>query len=567
MPVRAQMPTDQEHLSIPKTFRITRPEVNQNLQTSSTHYFITGTSDPAAPVYFEGNEIQRLGKQGVFGVYVPLEMGQNTFVFRQNQQTQSITVTRTPLPCPLPIQSIQQQSMMPSIATGVSNGQALEVGCIAPAGSAVTAHYGKHSVQLAQCDQTIKNGLPALYEGKLTIEENVPKNETIMGDAVRYTLDDHGKRQTYTSNGNVFIAGKDSRIAVQVTSYLGFVYYDFKDRSQIKETVKQDARDYVIGETDQYFALASGGYLSKEQAQIQTGKTRIQNKLHSVRFMRDENVETLLFAGSASPIYNTWIADDVFYLELFHTTGTPQPKIAGSQFFSTSRVSKESNYILYQFPLQQPIWGYDVAFQEQTVAVSFRAAPVLSPGNQPLKNMTIVLDPGHGGDDAGALGLAGKTGPDEADVNLAHAKATRDLLKTMGATVVLTREDDSTLSLDERLAMIEDFQADLFLSFHHNSLLENIDANAVSGIEIYYHTPLSQHAAATMMKQMATHLNRNNRVVRQSYYRVTLMPYCPALLLEFGFMSHPLEYENATNDAEIAKVAHAVADGIIEILR
>jgi N-acetylmuramoyl-L-alanine amidase len=176
--------------------------------------------------------------------------------------------------------------------------------------------------------------------------------------------------------------------------------------------------------------------------------------------------------------------------------------------------------------------------------------------------MTVLLDPGHGGADPGALGVAGTTGPNEADVNLTHAIAARDYLTNLGANAILTRTDDSALSLDDRLKLIEYYDADLFLSVQFNSVGENADANKIAGMEVYYHTPLSQGTANNMMGGLSANLNRNNRGVKTGVYRVTLLPYSPSLLLELGFLSNPLEYEKSTSGSEVSQTAVAIADGI-----
>ncbi|HQB83035.1 MAG TPA: N-acetylmuramoyl-L-alanine amidase, partial [Candidatus Rifleibacterium sp.] len=80
---------------------------------------------------------------------------------------------------------------------------------------------------------------------------------------------------------------------------------------------------------------------------------------------------------------------------------------------------------------------------------------------KPLKGISILLDPGHGGADPGAVG---PTGLKESDVNLRVARYLRDLLRADGAEVKMTREKDTALSLGERVAMAEKLKPDLFVS-------------------------------------------------------------------------------------------------------
>lgn len=106
-----------------------------------------------------------------------------------------------------------------------------------------------------------------------------------------------------------------------------------------------------------------------------------------------------------------------------------------------------------------------------------REAPWLPSGLRAIQ--TVVLDPGHGGRDPGALGVGGLR---EKDVTLALARAVRDDLQGMGFRVVLTREDDRTIDLEERTAIAEAARGDLFVSIHGNAA----PRRSVRGVETYY---------------------------------------------------------------------------------
>lgn len=97
--------------------------------------------------------------------------------------------------------------------------------------------------------------------------------------------------------------------------------------------------------------------------------------------------------------------------------------------------------------------------------VAAGAAPRLTGFRAPLQ--TVVIDPGHGGDEVGARGAGGA---EEKVVTLDVARRLKALIETrLGARVILTREDDRTVSLDERAALANNSKADLFLSLHLNT--------------------------------------------------------------------------------------------------
>lgn len=106
--------------------------------------------------------------------------------------------------------------------------------------------------------------------------------------------------------------------------------------------------------------------------------------------------------------------------------------------------------------VRPPQWN-DV-FKRDSVIASYRDA---------LKDMTIFIDPGHGGEDRSGVGPAGDVV--EADVNLRVALLLRDYLKKAGANVLLSREADATVPLEARAQQANASEADIFVSIHHNA--------------------------------------------------------------------------------------------------
>ena len=87
--------------------------------------------------------------------------------------------------------------------------------------------------------------------------------------------------------------------------------------------------------------------------------------------------------------------------------------------------------------------------------------PASGSTSQPLENVRVVVDPGHGGSDPGAIGAAGAYGPDEADLNLALAQQVKAELEALGAQVYLTRTEDTDCLLTERRTFAMKYPAGL----------------------------------------------------------------------------------------------------------
>lgn len=99
----------------------------------------------------------------------------------------------------------------------------------------------------------------------------------------------------------------------------------------------------------------------------------------------------------------------------------------------------------------------------------------------PLSGATVVLDPGHGGEEPGAVGPGGTR---EKDVNLAIALETKRQLEAQGATVTLTRTGDYRITIASRAAIAQALRPTLFISIHHNAAPD--EHRATPGAETYF---------------------------------------------------------------------------------
>ncbi|MCX7766786.1 MAG: N-acetylmuramoyl-L-alanine amidase, partial [Candidatus Sumerlaeia bacterium] len=119
----------------------------------------------------------------------------------------------------------------------------------------------------------------------------------------------------------------------------------------------------------------------------------------------------------------------------------------------------------------------------------------------PLKGKRICIDPGHGGEESGAVGVGGLR---ESDVNLRVALLLKEMLEKAGATVLMTRTDDRTVSITERWKFNRANNTDLFVSIHHNANAQ-VD-RSVNRTEVFYHWNddggPSEDAARAVLREM-----------------------------------------------------------------
>lgn len=176
-----------------------------------------------------------------------------------------------------------------------------------------------------------------------------------------------------------------------------------------------------------------------------------------------------------------------------------------------------------------------------------------------LKNITFVIDPGHGGNDPGAISFSGFN---ESDINYNYAIILKSELKKHGANVYLTRSKDEFVDLEDRVNFSNEKNADYFISLHCNSA-ENINAIGIEAF--YYDDSTSMNLSRILCEIISNDLNRPNRGLKQGNYRVLIGQNCPATLLELGFLSNELEEQELIKRKIINKTAKIITEYFVEI--
>jgi N-acetylmuramoyl-L-alanine amidase len=217
--------------------------------------------------------------------------------------------------------------------------------------------------------------------------------------------------------------------------------------------------------------------------------------------------------------------------------------------------------------------------------------PLLFPSRYatPKKITTICLDPGHGGKDTGNR-VGGIFGHDEKTYTLALALELRGQLRAAGFNVILTRSKDTFVDLSARPALANRAGADLFISLHFNSV--DSSRSTVSGVETYSITPVgaassnaqgegANHAATTanrfennslllsyqVQKSLVQNLGATDRGARRARFAVLTSAAMPAILIEGGYMSHPVEGKKIFSAAYRRQMAQALVKGILAYQR
>ncbi|MBC2721485.1 N-acetylmuramoyl-L-alanine amidase [Desulfosporosinus sp.] len=275
------------------------------------------------------------------------------------------------------------------------------------------------------------------------------------------------------------------------------------------------------------------------------------------------------FARDALPSQTAYLVTGENFPDALAAGGLAAKKRAGILLTQRNNLPGAIYSVLTR-PSESPL---QVVIIGGTAVVTEKVKAMVEGTEQPsylLANLTIVIDPGHGGPDPGAKGVSGvyeKNNTLPVGLNLAA------LLRSAGARVILTRSTDvspaeGTYSersdLEARIKIANDLQADLFISLHNDSFSNP----SASGTTTYYS---SQNPAASQSKTLALSIQSElvrsislpNRGIKDAAFYVVKNTKMPAVLVELGFLSNPTEEELLKSPEFQRKAAQGIYQGIL----
>ena len=175
----------------------------------------------------------------------------------------------------------------------------------------------------------------------------------------------------------------------------------------------------------------------------------------------------------------------------------------------------------------------------------------------------VVIDPGHGGPDPGAIGIGGIR---ETDVVLEVSKIVKNLLSEKGVKVKLTRKNEVDLDLPPRVSFANNTDADIFVSIHANA--SRGKRRDINGLETFYYRGWRGRLLAKRIQKQILRVSPGSpdRGVKQGRYYVIKNTKMPAVLVEIGFLTGRLDARRLEKNAHRKRIAYAIAKGILEYL-
>ncbi|MBW4482269.1 MAG: N-acetylmuramoyl-L-alanine amidase [Tildeniella torsiva UHER 1998/13D] len=541
-------------------------------QTEAEQIFFIGTGAADQPVLLNGEPIEGRSASGHFAPSRPLSLGANTFTLIQGDQTLSITVTRVPAGPALPATlGFAEGSLVPAVDVARQPGDWVCLGAIAPTNATVTASLaGQTYTLLPQSDradlppnsavltdqaQPIAAAGPSRYESCFMAE--APGN---LGQPT-YSLTQGGSTVTTAAPGAISILNPSAIEVVEVTAAAGVARTGPSTDYSRLTPLPQGTRARVTAREGDWLRLDYGGWIRAAETQPVAGGAVVRSLIRGVTSRQVPGWTEIYFPLQVPVPVSVEQGTDTFTLTL-HNTVPQTDTIYVTDDGLVERLDwnpilpDQVEYLIHFKTDQQ--WGYKLRYEGTTLVLSLKQPPSIQ-ASRPLAGTTILVDPGHGGDEPGSRG---PNGTPEKDVNLAVSLLLQAALEARGATVIMTRTADSTVAVNDRPAQIAQVEPTLALSIHYNALPDSGDAQNTAGIGAFWFHTQAHSLAQFLHDYLVTELDRPSYGVFWNNLALTRPHVAPSVLLELGFMINPNEFEWATDPQEQAKLAETLAEGV-----
>lgn len=566
---------DYYHPEVPSTgesVTIGSPNVDNYVKAGNT--YLLGSSDPAYPLYCNGQKIPRT-QNGYFNMYVTVNEGENNFNFTQNGKETVITLKTSPGTTskkePVPMDGIDIINIYPTSDIISTPGAEIELSCTAPAGSAVTVSLGGTNVTLKpQNDvKTDPKYLPQVYKGKIKLPESPEQNELTRLGKLVFEAKLSGESVSCAAS-DVTLKPDNCNVYAEVT--VDYTYLKKSPSSSFYDDYLPSSvgmRDYIESLSDGYYKLRFGGYIAQENAKIVEAVLN-EGKITGIESRSDEKSTVFSITASENIPLDAGCEEGTFKITLFNASqdSSVVPEICENPLFSAVTWEISDGMVIYNLKLKNSnnYYGFNYEYVDGAIVFTFRN-PIRIPDNdKPLDGITVIVDPGHGGTDVGALGFVSKgdSAMNEKDLNLLTATAAARHLEKLGATVIMTRVDDTTVELSARTQFVDDTEADLCISVHHNSLDYTTNITRVRGFLGLWWDDSGSLLAKTLSSTVTKTLSRYERTAAAQKLAMCRNHKYPSALLEMAFMTSAEEYESITDPANIDLAGAAIANGVVE---
>ena len=580
-----------------------------NHKTTADRIFLIGTAPPPGEVLVNGNQISRTAA-GHFAPTFPLQLGENVFTLRYENQEVKIKVTRQSNQPEVPVGlAFAKDSLTPKVDVASLPGEYICFGAIAPANAQVSVKLAGVTIPLKARSQVelpdnksvllgenspIKKGGSEQYQGCGKTPPNSPlarggnesnaalatggnesnsslsKAEKVDLGVPVFELTMNDRTISQQGTGKISILSPADLEIAEVTADPGVARTGASTDFSRMTPLPKGTRATVIGREGEWIRLDYGAWIKASEVQIVKDAVPARSIIRSASSRQVSGWTEVLFPLETPVPVTVQEGERTFTLTLYNTTAqtdiirlSDDPVILRLEWQQIAPLQ-----VQYTFNLKSAQqWGYKLRYEGTTLVLSLKNPPAntsMIPVSQakPLSGIKIVIDAGHGGPEDG--GAVSPVGIREKTVALTVSKLVREELVNRGANVLMTRVEDVDLDLPPRVEMIQKEEPAIAISIHYNALPDNGDAINTKGVGAFWFHPQAHSLAMFLHNYLVAKLNRPSYGVFWNNLAMTRPAVAPSVLMELGFMINPEEFEWIVNPTEQKKLAQAIAQGVTE---
>ena len=597
----------------PKELTVLAPTKTQ-FTTMDEAVTLVGTSDPEAALTLNGQALER-DETGMFNSDIPLQLGENVLTLSHREKTVELRITRLYATkayfpsedmtyCSKATVLLEVAAKTGSTVSAEFGGKKIDLTLCADQlgsgyGEGYTVYVGQYTLPSLEEDRDMGQIVYTITSDGIT--DTVTSGNILCKKSVEILDSDPSVTPTgdkYIDVGSGFIVEVVSKTAETLdgrtqddnssplNNYLPKGTVDYASTTLVHNAkanqtyrvlrcgyrVYEAKNNYPAQNRDQIIMTYNGtlpdhneiGFVSMEE----TGNFSILtlDAMWKAPFYFDIAPQEYTNPETRDFTFAEFTADHVDITFCYATVFTGDVKIPeDNPLFSSAEVIKnESDYTL-RLHLKKVggFYGWDAYYNEDDqLCFKFLNPAVVTPEDNAygvnLSGVTVMVDVGHGNVDGGTVGYVGSKQYTEAGRNLALAQALKKELESIGATVVLNREGDEAVTVEERLAYLKEIAPDYCIAIHHNAST----ATNANGFEAFYFGPMSQLAATHLWAANRNSHVYNSSVIMWHYYHMARQSNCPVVLTENGYMTNAGDMFNTVDEVAIQKKAVALTQGI-----
>ncbi len=588
-----------------------------SVTTTEPEFEFSGGSDPSEPLYINNVEINR-AQDGSFAETYTLKAGKNTFVIKHKDTEKTYTVT---------YKYTVIKSCTPSTTQKLSGGSTVTATVKARSNSKVTAAFNGKTISLKKVTEQAdddaaqetsstfvsfsgtftlpKGGLADKNLGSILFtatSNGVTEKKSSASITLKKSTDIKASDPSVTPKGGSYMDVGSGLIATIVCesaeTFTGNTTDDYSRPTNNylpKGTVDYCAEATLAANNTEYYKLRCGRRIYKTNyagksyettvATVSTGTLPDHNEIGIYSFKNEGQYQILklntlfkapfyfdiLNQSYTDPALQKYTMSSVTFsyidITLCYTT-----KLTGelnlpenNPLFSKAEIIKNKNDYTLRLHLKRVggFYGW-YAFYDESGRLTFKFLnPAVMENENSLKGIRIFVDVGHGGSEIGAGGYY-KNKDWEALTNLTLAKKVKAELEKLGATVIISRTSNVTVTPPDKMSMLRAADAHFCISIHHDSNTKK----TMNGFGSYHFSPFAKTAAEFIDDRMDnTGIYRTDYNVKFHYYFEARVSNCPVVLTENGFMSNKEDYEDILDDSKNSIKAKALVQGILDYFR